>query len=46
MLSQKLMWLKLSERIEDELKQCIYEGRNVKALEGWARAVLAMPEGE
>ena len=46
MLAQKLMWLKLSERIEDELKQCAYEGRETGQLEAWAKAVLAMPEGD
>lgn len=46
MLSEKLMWLKLSERVRDELIQCEYEGRNVKDYEAWADAVLAMPEGE
>lgn len=46
MLTQKLMWLKLSERIADELRQCRYENRDIKEYEPWAKAVLAMPEGE
>ncbi len=45
MLSDKLIWLKISERIEDELAQCRYEGRNIEAYEPWARAVQAMPDG-
>lgn len=46
MLEEKLMWLKLSDRIRDELIQCRYEGRCVEEYEAWAEAVLAMPEGK
>ncbi len=37
MLEEKLMWLKLSDRIRDELIQCRYEGRCVEEYEAWAR---------
>lgn len=46
MLENRMKWMKISKRLEDEMKQCKYEGKVIDFLEEEAKAALSMEEGE
>ena len=45
MLKDRLLWLSLSERLEDEVRQCQYEGRQIDSLLDEIERVSLMEDG-
>lgn len=46
MLAERMIWMKHSERLKDEIIQCRYEGKDVQELESEVQVVLNLEEGE
>ena len=46
MLAERMIWMKHSERLKDEIIQCRYEGKDVEELEREVQIVLNLQEGE
>lgn len=44
MLTDRMKWLKISERLEDEIKQCRYEGKDIESLIEEAEHILLMED--
>lgn len=45
MLAERMIWMKHSERLKDEIIQCRYEGKDVQELEHEVQIVLNLEEG-
>ena len=45
MLAERMIWMKHSERLKDEIIQCRYEGKDVQRLEQEVQIVLNLQEG-
>ena len=46
MLKEKMLWMKDSGNIGDEIRQCRDEGRQIEALLPRAEKIAAMEDGE
>ena len=46
MIEDKMTWMKLSERLEDERKQCRYEGKLISDIEDDIKEALQLQPGE
>ncbi len=45
MLKDKMRWLRISERLKDEIKQCHYEGKDVSSYVDEVAQILKLEEG-